>query len=297
MISKSLLEEGHKVIAVTRGYSQNCENFRKLGIHKDIDVVGCDIKSFSVLSKIIQKYNPDEIFNLACQSSVGKSFSEPTETMESILNLSLNILEIARKSKYPGKIFFAGSSEMFGNITNKADIYHPQKPNSPYAIAKQSSFNLVKMYREIYNLNCMTGILFNHESNLRPDTFVIQKIIRTAQQIQKNKNKRLEIGNIEIIRDWGWASEYVDAIKLITKSKIVKDHVICTGAATSLKKFIEKVFTKLDMDWEEFTIVNKSFFRASDIERSCGDAKPIFDELGWKAKVNIDSIIERMINC
>ena len=297
LISKSLLEEGQKVIAVTRGYSQSYENFRKLGIHQDIDIVQCDIKSFSVLSKIIQKYNPDEIFNLACQSSVGKSFSEPTETIESILNLSLNILEIARKSKYPGKIFFAGSSEMFGNITNKADINHPQKPNSPYAIAKQSSFNLVKMYREIYNLKCMTGILFNHESNLRPDTFVIQKIIRTAQQIQKNKNKRLEIGNIEIIRDWGWAPEYVDAIKLITKSKIVKDHVICTGIATSLKKFIEKVFTKLDMDWEEFTIVNKSFFRASDIKRSCGDAGPIFDELGWEAKVNIDSIIERMINC
>ena len=294
LISKSLLEEGHKVIAVSRGDSRRCVNFKKLGIDQDIDRVRCDIKSFSSLSKIIQKYNPDEIFNFACQSSVGKSFSEPTETTESIFNLTLNILEIARKLKYPGKIFFAGSSEMFGNVTNKANIYHPQKPNSPYAIAKQASFNLVKMYREVYKLNCMTGILFNHESNLRPETFVIQKIIRTAKEIQKNKTKKLEIGNIEIIRDWGWAPEYVDAIKLINRSKIVKDHVICTGEATSLRKLIEKVFSKLDMDWEEFTIINKSLFRASDINRSCGDPNPLFDELGWKSQVNIDSIIERM---
>ena len=142
----------------------------------------------------------------------------------------------------------------------------------------------------------MTGVLFNHESNLRPQTFVTQKIIQTAREIQKNKNKKLEVGNIEIVRDWGWAPEYINAIRLISDADIVKDHVICSGNPNSLKSFIQKVFTKLELDWEEHTIINKNLFRASDINRSCGNPAPLFEELGWKAKVNIDSIIERMIN-
>ena len=295
LISKSLLEKGHQVIALTRGSSQGCENFRKLGIEKDIYTIDCNIKSFSALSKIIEKYNPRTIFNLACQSSVGKSFSEPIETTESIVDVSLNILEIARKMNYQGRMFFAGSSEMFGNIEDKANIDYPQKPNSPYAIAKQASFNLVKMYREIYDLNCMTGILFNHESNLRPQKFVTQKIIKTAQEIYKHQKKRLVIGNIEIIRDWGWAPEYINAIQLMSESNIIKDYVICTGRTTSLKSFIQKVFHKLGLDWEEFTEINRDLFRASDIKRSCGNPKPLFDELGWEAKVDIDLIIEKML--
>tara|TARA_B100000475_G_C14980393_1_gene308006 strand:- start:92 stop:1036 length:945 start_codon:yes stop_codon:yes gene_type:complete len=296
LISKSLLQKGQQVIALTRGGSKSCENFIKLGIEKDIYSINCNIKSFSALSKIIEKYNPKTIFNLACQSSVGRSFSEPTETTESIVNVSLNILEIARKINYQGRIFFAGSSEMFGNIEEKANIDYLQQPNSPYAIAKQASFNLVKMYRELYDLNCMTGVLFNHESTLRPETFVTQKIIKTAQEIKKSKKKKLIIGNIDIVRDWGWAPEYVNAIQLIAESKVVKDYVVCTGRASSLKTFIQKVFTKLELNWEEFTVVNKNLFRASDIKRSCGDPTQLFEELGWEAKINFDSIIDRMIN-
>jgi len=296
LISKSLLEKGNQVIALKRGGSKGYENFRKLGIEKDIYTIDCNIKSFSALSKIIEKYNPRTIFNLACQSSVGKSFSEPTETTESIINLSLNILEIARKLNYQGRIFFAGSSEMFGNIEDKANINYPQQPNSPYAIAKQASFNLVKMYRELYDLKCMTGVLFNHESTLRPETFVTQKIVKTAQEIKNYKKKKLIIGNIEITRDWGWAPEYVEAIQLISECKIIKDYVVCTGKATSLKTFIQKVFTKLELNWEEFTVVNKNLFRASDIKRSCGDPTQLFEELGWEAKINFDSIIDRMLN-
>ena len=241
LIAKSLLQKGHEVIGVTRRAPQKFENFKKLGIENDINTIECDIKSFSALSKIIEKYNPSRIFNLGCQSSVGRSFSEPRETVESILNVSLNILEIGRKLDYQGRIFFAGSSEMFGNIQDKADVYSSQEPNSPYAIAKQASFNLVKMYREIHDLKCMTGVLFNHESNLRPPTFVTKKIIKAAIEINQNKRKKLEIGNIDIIRDWGWAPEYINAIQLIAESKIVKDHVICTGHAISLKTFTFKL--------------------------------------------------------
>ena len=295
LITKSLLEKGHEVIGLTRGITPNNENFKKLGIEKDIKVIKCDIKNFSALSEIIEKYNPKMIFNLACQSSVGRSFSEPTETLESIVSVSLNILEIARELDYKGRIFFAGSSEMFGNIAEKADIYHSQKPNSPYGIAKQASFNLVKIYRELYDIKCMTGILFNHESNLRPQTFVTRKIIKAALEIHKNKKQMLKIGNIEIIRDWGWAPEYINAIQLISKSPTIKDYVICSGNAFSLKTFIKKVFSKLGLDWEDHTIIDKNLFRLSDIKRSCGDPSALFDELGWKAEVDIDSIIEKMM--
>tara|TARA_B100000214_G_scaffold363939_1_gene329973 strand:- start:6756 stop:7787 length:1032 start_codon:yes stop_codon:yes gene_type:complete len=296
LISKSLLQEGHKVLALTRGNSQKCENFRKLGIHEDIINIQCDLTSFSALTRIIHKYSPENIFNLACQSSVGKSFSVPRETTESIYDVSLNLLEASRALNYQGKIFFAGSSEMFGEIKSKANIYHPQNPKSPYAIAKQASYNLVKLYREIYDLKCMTGILFNHESNLRPETFVIPKIIKTAYQIRQGQASQLEVGNIDIIRDWGWAPEYINAMKLITKSDIVKDHIICTGNANSLKTLIEKVFKKFGLEWKEFTSINKKYYRKTDIQRSCGDPEPIFNELGWRAKIDIDTIIEKMIS-
>ena len=189
-------------------------------------MISCDITNFSELSKIFEKYNPHTVFNLACQSSVGKSFSRATETVHSITNASLNILETVRHLNYDGKIFFAGSSEIFGNVKDKANIDHPQRPNSPYAIAKQASFNLVRTYRENYGINCMTGILFNHESHLRAETFVTQKIIQAAKDIHQNKNNRLQLGNIKIIRDWGWAPEYIDAIQIMTQSIMINDHVI-----------------------------------------------------------------------
>ncbi|AAZ58718.1 GDP-D-mannose dehydratase [Prochlorococcus marinus str. NATL2A] len=296
LMCRSLLEKNYKVIGLIRGELKDESNLHKLDIKNKIKIETGDIKDFQIISNLIEKYQPDCVYNLAAQSSVGQSFQNPKETIDSIVNGTMNILNVCKIINYTGRIFFAGSSEMFGNIESKANIDHPQQPNSPYAIAKQTSFNLVKMYREIYALKCTTGILFNHESNLRPETFVTQKIIKTAQEIKKYKKKKLIIGNIDIIRDWGWAPEYINAIQLISNSNLIKDHIVCTGKATSLKTFIQKVFAKLDLDWEEFTVVNKNLFRASDIKRSCGDPTPLFEELGWKSKVNFDSVIERMLN-
>ena len=295
LLSQLLLHKGYRVIGLSRRELQTSENHVQLNIEKDIELEEGNILDFENLSNLIEKYKPVSIYNLAGQSSVGKSFSNPEETIQSIVNGTLNILEVTKKIEYPGRIFFAGSSEIFGEVKTKADITHTQKPISPYAIAKQASFNLVKSYRELYDHNCVTGILFNHESKLRKKTFVSQKIIQAAKKISSDKSLRLTIGNIEIIRDWGWAEEYVKAIHIITEAKQPLDQIICTGQAYSLKFFIEKVFSKFDLDWQKYIQIDKRLFRPSDILRSCGDPTKLYRDHLWRANVNLEKIIDKMI--
>ena len=297
LISASLLKKGEKVIGLMRSKKDVIKNHIKLGIDKDIEIREGDINSSSTIQYLIEHYQPDSIFNLAAQSSVGKSFSHPTETFESIINGTLNILEIARKTNYKGKIFFAGSSEMFGSTEEAATVEHQQKPMSPYGIAKQTTFNIVKLYREIHKINCVTGILFNHESHLRNDNFVIPKIIKSASYIKKNNSKnKIKFGDISIVRDWGWAPEYVEAIQLITNAKKLNDHVICTGQANSLQIFISKVFATFNMNWEEHVEIDQDLFRTQEIAKSFGNPDCLFNELGWKTKEDINSIIKKLTN-
>ena len=232
---------------------------------------------------------------MAGQSSVGKSFLIPKETAESIIDGTLNILEVARYLNFRGKIFFAGSGEMFGSTEVAADINYPQKPVSPYGICKQTSFNLVKFYRENFNLNCVTGVLFNHESHLRNENFVTQKIISGAISAQKNKNHKLKLGNIDIRRDWGWAEEYVEAMQILLKNTDNQDHVICTGKLTSLLEFIDITFNKLNLNWEDHVIIDESLKRKNEIPKSFGNPNPLEKILKWKAKSNIDEIITKLL--
>ena len=295
LLSQFLIHEGYRVIGLSRQGRKTSENHVQLSIEKDIELEKGNILDFENISNLIEKYKPVSIYNLAGQSSVGKSFSHPEETIQSIVNGTLNILEVTRKLEYSGRIFFAGSSEIFGEVKTKADISHIQKPNSPYAIAKQASFNLVKSYRELYNHNCVTGILFNHESRLRKKTFVTQKIIQAAKKISSNKSLRLTMGNIEITRDWGWAEEYVQAIRIVTEAKQLKDQVICTGRAHSLRSFIEKVFSKFELDWQKYIQIDKRLYRPSDILRSCGDPTQLYRDHSWRAQMDLEQIIDKMI--
>ena len=177
-----------------------------------------------------------------------------------------------------------------------ADVYHPRRPLSPYAHAKEASFNLVKQYRELYNINCVTGVLFNHESTLRTDKFVVPKIIKGALQCHTNKNHRLVLGNIEISRDWGWAEDYVEAMQIITRAHKIKDHVICTGKLISLKEVIKRIFKKLDMNWEDYVIIKEGLKRTNDISKSYGNPIPLRKDLGWKNEKNIDDIINLLLS-
>ena len=294
-LCKSLLEKGHKVIGLCRNHKGRINNHIQLGIEKDIEVIQGEINNLRTIEELISKYQPDRIFNLAAQSSVGRSFHEPIETIQGIINGTLNLLEVSRKIEYSGNLFFAGSGEMFGNTIEQANIDHRQQPLSPYAIGKQASFNLVKMYRKIHNIKSVTGVLFNHESHLRNENFVTQKIIQGAKQIKNKKIDKIRLGNIYISRDWGWAPEYVEAMQLIANSNGLKDHVICSGISNSLQTFIEKVFIAYDLNWEEHIEIDKNLFRPCEIEKNYGNPDQLFQDLGWEAKESLDSIIQKLI--
>ena len=295
LICKSLLKKNYEVIGLSKQNSSQATSLKKLGIDKDIDLKVGDVKDYTMIEHLINKYEPREIYNLAGQSSVGKSFYRPQETAESIINGTLNILEIARKMNYEGKIFFAGSSEMFGTTTHAANINHPQNPISPYAISKQTSFKLVKFYRENFNLNCVTGVLFNHESQLRNSNFVTHKIIEGAINAKKDKNNKVKLGNVNIKRDWGWAEEYVEAMQIILNCNQNNDYVICTGILTSLIDFIDITYSKLNLNWEDRVVIDNKLKRKDDISQSFGDPKPLEKDLKWKAKFSIDKIIAALL--
>ena len=295
LLCHSLIRKGYSVIGIRRNSTELAKNHYRLGIEKDLQIRECNLMDFQNLRQMIMNENPNEIYNLAAQSSVGKSFTNPRETIESIVNGTLNILEACKQIKYEGKLFFAGSSEIFGNTEIAADINHKQKPSSPYGIAKQTSFNLVKVYRNIHNLNCNTGILFNHESPLRGKNFVTHKIISGAVECYKNRNHKLKLGNLNIYRDWGWAEEYVEAIQLMNTEENDTDHVICSGRLTCLSDFIYMAFEKLGLNYEDHIIVCSDKVRKADIFKSFGDPQPFYKQFKWKAKLTINNIIDNLI--
>ena len=294
LLCLSLLKKNYNVIGTSRNSNDSLKNHLTLGIEKDLQVKSCDISDFLDLRKLISEQYPDEIYNLAAQSSVGRSFTDPSGTIESIAKGTLNLLETCKDLKYKGKVFFAGSSEIFGNTIKPANLDHSQNPMNPYAIAKQTSFNLVKLYRKVYGIKCNTGVLFNHESPLRSSHFVTQKIISGALECRKNKNYKLELGNIGISRDWGWAEEYVEAFQILNNSD--KDHVICTGKLTKLIDFISKTFEKFNLNYNDHVVINEKDIRQTDIAQSFGDPEPFYNEFKWKAKLNIDEIIQKLID-
>ena len=295
LICKSLLQKNYEVIGLSKQNSSSSQALQKLGVEKEIDLQVGDIKDETIIKNLISKHQPQEIYNLAGQSSVGKSFLEPKETAESIINGTLNILEISRKLEFEGKIFFAGSGEIFGSTEVPANINHPQNPISPYAFSKQTSLHLVKFYRENFNLNCITGVLFNHESNLRNENFVTHKIIEGAIKAKKNKNHKLKLGNINVKRDWGWAEEYVEAMQNLLKYGDNQDHIICTGKLTSLQEFINITYSKFNLNWEDHICVDKSLKRKNEISKSFGDPEPLEKKINWRAEIKIDEIITKLL--
>ena len=296
LMCKSLLNQGYKVIGFSRNECNFYLNHKKLGIEKDVEMQNGDIENFRTIENLIDKFMPEEIYNLAAQSSVGKSFSYPLETSKSIIDGTINILEVSKKTNFTGKIFFAGSSEIFGFTEKAASLEDAQRPVNPYGIAKQASLNLVKLYRNNIGLKCVTGVLFNHESSLRSKDFVTQKIISGAIKCQKNKSFQIKLGNINIERDWGSAEEYVEGMQVMTRAENAQDQIICTGKSTKLKDFIRMVFKKLNLNWQDHIIIDEDLFRPSDILKSFGNPSKMSNELNWTAKITLEELIKRMID-
>ena len=295
LLCNSLLKQNFFVHAFTRADSQKMLFLSKLSFNSNLKISSIDHNSQSAIIGAISEIMPDEVYNMAAQSSVGKSFDSPSETFQSIVTLTSVILESAKILNSKGRYFFAGSSEMFGNTLLPATLSSPCTPLSPYAIAKEAAFKLVKLYRETYNLNCVTGILFNHESPYRSANFVTHKIINSAIACSNNPSLKVPIGNLQIYRDWGWAAEYVEAIQLITRADPLNDHVICTGRSVMLEYFVKQAFSSFKLNWQDHIISDPNLFRPTDIIVSSGSPLELTDLLGWSSSADVDDVIERLI--
>lgn len=297
-LAKLLLDKGYLVIGTSRDAElSSFSNLKQVGVFGRVTLLSAAINDFRSVLQAITTAEPDEIYNLAGQSSVGLSFQQPAETLESISVGNLNLLESIRFINRPIRYYSAGSSESFGDTgTNPANEESPFRPRSPYAVAKAASFWQVANYREAYGLFACSGILFNHESPLRPTRFVTRKIVSTASRIAAGSNEKLSVGNISIIRDWGWAPEYVNAMWRMLQHDSPGDYVIATGQSHSLQDFIACTFQHLGLDWHEHTVFDHSLFRPTDIQTSRGDPSKAFEHLGWRASLRLKDISLEMIS-
>ena len=296
LLAKLLLDKGYEVWGTSRqSETQVLENLVKLGIADRVRIVSCAYLELDGIVRIINNIHPDEIYNLSGQTSVGMSFTNPAESFSSIALTTHHLLEAIRRYDKPVRFYNASSSECFGNTLVPATESSPIHPSSPYAVAKASAFMQVANYRQVYKLHCVSGILFNHESPLRPNHFVLQKVIQAANRIADGSREQLELGNLSVIRDWGWAPEYVEGIWRILQCDEPKDYILATGRSYSLEHLVSEVFAQLDMDWREHVIINKSLTRPSEIMQSLANPALAAKELGWRAEVGIKTLIKRMI--
>lgn len=295
-LARLLLEKGYEVHGTSRDHEASTfGNLERLGIKNKVALHSLILSDFRSVFSVVERVRPQELYNLAGQTSVGLSFSLPVETFESISVGTLNMLECMRMLKLGIKFYNAGSSEAFGNTPDGAKEDTLFQPRSPYATAKAAAHYSVANYREAYQLFCCTGILFNHESPLRPSRFVTKKIVSTAARIKKGSGEKLELGRIDIKRDWGWAPEYVEAMWLMLQQNVPDDYVIATGVCTSLQDYVSKVFECLGLNWRDYVTLSPGLKRPSDIDISFGHAAKAEKILGWKPKVQLPEIISRMV--
>lgn len=296
-LSKLLLDKGYEVYGTSRdAQTSRFTNLSRLGIKDKIKFESVALNDFRSVLQVLMKIKPDEVYNLAGQTSVGLSFRQPVETIESISLGTLNLLEAIRFVDGTIKFYNAGSSECFGNTDSlPADENTPFRPRSPYAVAKSSAHWEVANYRESYNIFACSGILFNHESTIRPERFVTQKIVAGACRIAAGLQDQLHLGNLSIQRDWGWASEYVEAMWLMLQQDVADDFVIATGRTYSLKQFVERVFSALSLDWRQYVVSDETMLRPTDLMVCKANPSKARDILGWEAKSSMPDVVRLMV--
>ena len=292
-----LLGKGYEVFGTSRdAQGSTFNNLHSLGIAGQVWKLSMIPEDFRSVFMAVKQALPDEIYYLAGQSSVGLSFEQPAETIQSTVLGTLNILEACRMFDRKPRLYHAGSSECFGDTDGKpASETTPFNPRSPYAVAKASAFWLVNNYREAYDLYACTGILFNHESPLRPVRFVTQKIITAAKRISSGAVETLVLGRMDIARDWGWAPEYVQAMWLMLQQDQPEDFVIATGETHSLQEFVEQAFSAVGLHWRCHVRQSESLYRPTDLTISRANPVKAQQKLGWKAAVVMPQLVKLMI--
>ena len=296
-LAKLLLSKGYEVWGTSRDAQLSTfANLQRLGIRDKVTTISMATNDFRSVLQAIVRSQPTEIYNLAGQTSVGLSFEQPAEALESIATATINLLEVIRFTNLPIRFYQAGSSECFGDVGEMPATEQTRfEPRSPYAVAKSTAHWLVTNYRDAYGLFACNGILFNHESALRPPRFVTRKITQGVVAIARGSNDKLVLGDLGIRRDWGWSPEYVDAMWRMLQQDSPQDFVIATGISSSLQEFVQTAFEQVGLDWQDHVIQDRKLFRPTEIRHSCGDASKALQHLGWKASMSMREVARAMV--
>jgi len=272
-------------------YADPHESGRRLHLHYG------DLTDASSLQSVIDQIRPDEIYNLGAQSHVGVSFQVPEYTAEATALGTLRVLEAVRKRGGECRVYQASTSELFGKVVEtpqrETTSFHPR---SPYAAAKAYAFYVCQNYREAYDLFACNGILFNHESERRGETFVTRKITRAVGRIKHGLQEKLFLGNLEAKRDWGHALDFVEAMWLMLQQPEPEDYVIGTGETHAVREFVELAFARAGLDWQDYVEIDPRYFRPAEVDLLLADPSKAKEKLGWQPKVKFAELVERMVD-
>jgi len=302
-LAELLLNKGYTVHGIIRR-SSSFNTSRIMSIFEDPHKVGAklflhygDLSDSNAINKIITEYKPDEVYHLGAQSHVRVSFDIPEYTADITALGTLRVLEAIRHSGLPIRFYNAASSEMYGDVLETPQNEKTQlNPRSPYAISKVFGFQMTKNYREAYGIHASSGILFNHESPRRGETFVTKKITRGIARILAGKDKKIYLGNLNAKRDWGYAQEYVEAMWLMLQQSKPDDYVIATGETHSVKEFLEEAFRLVGIkDWKKYVEIDPRYFRPSEVNLLKGDSRKARRKLGWKPKTTFKNLVQMML--
>lgn len=301
-LAEFLLGKGYEVYGVIRR-SSSFNTARIDHLYQDPHVQGArlrlvygDLNDASSLASILDDIRPDEIYNLAAQSHVRVSFDIPEYTAEITALGTVRLLEAMRRLKLPAKFYQASSSELYGKVVETPQTEKtPFHPRSPYAAAKAYAFYITQNYREAYGMFACNGILFNHESPRRGETFVTRKITRAATRIKMGLQKKLYLGNLDAKRDWGFAGDYVEAMWLMLQQDEPRDYVIATGETHSVREFLDEAFRLLDLDWREYVEHDPRYDRPAEVDLLLGDASFAKKMLGWQPRVDFKGLVKMMV--
>jgi len=302
-LAEFLLEKGYEVHGVIRR-SSSFNTARIEHLYVDPHDPGArlflhygDLTDGSVLSRLLHEIEPDEIYNLAAQSHVRTSFDLPEYTAEVTGVGTIRLLEAMRQTGVTPKFYQASSSELYGEVREVPQTETtPFHPRSPYACAKAYAYHITRNYREAYGFFAVNGILFNHESPRRGETFVTRKITRAATRIKRGLQDVLFLGNLEAKRDWGYAPEYVEAMWMMLQAPDPEDYVIATGETHSVRDFLEEAFGHLGLDWREYVRTDPRYNRPSEVDLLIGDPTKAIEKLGWRPRVGFSELVRIMVD-
>jgi len=298
-LAEFLLEKGYKVYGLVRRVALEDEQHRMsriIDILDDIELIPGSLESYPSIFKAVATVRPDEVYHLAAQSFVSYSFEDEFSTLQSNISGVHYMLSAVHDLMPTSKFYFAASSEMFGKVhetpQNENTHFHPR---SVYGISKVAGFDLTRNYREAYNLFACNGILYNHESPRRGFEFVTRKITSHVAMIKLGMRNKLELGNLDAKRDWGHAKDYIQAMWLMLQQEKPDDYVVSSGKAYSVRKFCEKAFLHVGLNYKDYVVINKKFFRPAEVDILLGDCKKANDKLGWKPGYTFNELVCEMV--